>query len=418
MSAAGSTATGRLRSLPRWFTLWSVVAVAIGLLGPGILLARSDSARRQAELDGDLRRVTTTVSRLVRYDGTVTTAAVLRDPLNDSCPQFAVLPGSAARFTGHVSRRECAPAGLTLFTGLAERATVSGRLISGWATAPDGRRLRFAAEPFRQADGQVVGAVVAVSDASAARAAHRRMIGVLTGGCVLLLAGAGVAARLLSRRLLRPVTATLDRQEVLLADAAHDLRTPVAALRALAETALLNPGHQAELLPRAVDLAQRMGTIVDGVLIRARLAAGVQTLEPEPIWLDQLVGVVVDETPAGAAQVTLACAPSRVTADAALVRRAIGNLLDNALRHGRVPGQAAVVHITVAGGRVIVADHGPGVEPALAEGIVDRFTSTGGSSGLGLSIVRWVAEAHGGTLRVYNADEGGAIFELSLPGGD
>jgi two-component system OmpR family sensor kinase len=154
------------------------------------------------------------------------------------------------------------------------------------------------------------------------------------------------------------------------------------------------------------------------VLIRARLAAGVQSLDPEPIWLDQLVSTLVEEIPADGARVTLTSAPSRVTADADLVRRAIANLLDNALRHGKAPGQAAIVHITVAGGRVIVADHGPGVDAELAGGVFDRFRSTGGSSGLGLSIVRWVAEAHGGRLRVYNADEGGAIFELSLPADD
>jgi two-component system OmpR family sensor kinase len=69
----------------------------------------------------------------------------------------------------------------------------------------------------------------------------------------------------------------------------------------------------------------------------------------------------------------------------------------------------------VAGGRVTVADHGPGIDAAIAEETFDRFTSGAGSSGLGLSIVRWVAQAHGGVLRVYNAEEGGAIFELSLP---
>ncbi|MGH9060388.1 MAG: sensor histidine kinase, partial [Acidimicrobiales bacterium] len=74
-----------------------------------------------------------------------------------------------------------------------------------------------------------------------------------------------------------------------------------------------------------------------------------------------------------------------------------------------------IVHITVAGGRVTVADHGPGVEDAVADGTLDRFTSGSGSTGLGLSIVRWVAQAHGGSLTVYNADEGGAIFELVLP---
>lgn len=411
------TAPDRLRALPRWITAWSCLAGAIGLVVLGTLLVRSDSARRETELDADLRRVTASVVRLVRYDGTVTTAAVLRDPLDGECPQFAVLPGTSVRFTGHFSAQPCVPVDPAVLTGIAERATASGRLTSSWATAEDGRRIRLGAEPFRQPDGQAVGAVVAVADASGLQAGHRRTVWVLAGGCLLLLAGIGVAGHLLSSRALRPITAALDQQEVLLADTAHDLRTPVAALRALAETALLNPGHSAELLPRAVDLAQRMGTIIDDVLIRARLAAGVQSLDAEPVWLDQLVSSVVDETPANGAQVTLTSAPSRVTADAALVRRAIGNLLDNSLRHGKVPGQAAVVHITVAGGRVIVADHGPGVDPELSNGVFDRFRSTGGSSGLGLSIVRWVAEAHGGELRVYNADEGGAIFELALPDG-
>lgn len=415
---SGATAPGRLRSLPRWITAWSCLVGAAGLIVLGALLVRSDAAYREGRLDAELRRVTASVVRLVRYDGTVTTAAVRRDPLDASCPQFAVLPGPSVRFTGHASRHPCVPVDPVLLVALAGKATVSDSVTWGYATADDGRRIRLAAEPFRQPDGQAVGAVVAVIDASPAQAAHRRTVGLLIGGCLLLLTGIAVAAHLLSTRVLRPVTAALEQQEVLLADTAHDLRTPVAALRALAETALLNPGHSAELLPRAVELAHRMGTIVDDVLVRARLAAGVQSLDREPVWLDQLVSAVVEETPAGPAQVTVVSAPSRVTVDAALVRRAVGNLVDNALRHGRVPGQPAVVHITVAGGRVIVTDQGPGVDPDLAEGIFDRFRSAGGSSGLGLSIVRWVAEAHGGTLRVHNADEGGAIFELVLPADD
>ncbi|WP_250034085.1 sensor histidine kinase [Paractinoplanes maris] len=411
-------ASARLRSLPRWITLWSVLAGAAGVVVLGLLLVRSDADRRDAEIDADLRRVTSTVSRLIRLDGTVTTAAVLRDPLEESCPQFAVLPGASVRFGGHFSRHECVPVDPVVLTSAAERATRSGRLIWVTSVAEDGRPVRLAAEPFRQPDGQAIGAVVAVADAAPAAAAHRRTILVLVAGGVLLLVVTGVAGRLLAGRALRPVAAALEQQEVLLADTAHDLRTPVAALRALAEAALLNPGHRGELLPRTVELAQRMGTIIDGVLIRARLAAGVQTLEREPVWLDQLVSTVVDETPAEGAQVTVTAAPSRVVADAALVRRAFGNLLDNALRHGKAPGQAAVVHITVAGGRVIVADHGPGIDPELAGAAFDRFHSTGGSSGLGLSIVRWVAEAHGGVLRVYNAEEGGAIFELALPADD
>jgi signal transduction histidine kinase len=131
-----------------------------------------------------------------------------------------------------------------------------------------------------------------------------------------------------------------------------------------------------------------------------------------------LVSTVVEETPTEGARVTVTTAPTKVDADPALMQRAIGNLLDNALRHGRTPGTEAVVHITVAGGRVIVADHGPGIDASVARESFDRFASTAGSSGLGLPIVRWVAQAHGGTLRVYNGDDGGAIFELVLPNED
>jgi signal transduction histidine kinase len=228
---------------------------------------------------------------------------------------------------------------------------------------------------------------------------------VLVGGASYLLAG----------RAIGPAAGALEQQESLLADTAHDLRTPVAALRALAEAALANPAQRTELLPRTVELARRMGTIIDGVLMRARLAAGVDPLKLEPVWLDQLVTTVVEETPAEDARITVTTAPTKVSADPALMQRAIGNLIDNAMRHGRIEGRPAVVQVTVAGGRVIVADQGPGIDPSVAKEQFDRFASSGGSSGLGLAIVRWVAQAHGGTLRVYNADGGGAIFEMALP---
>jgi signal transduction histidine kinase len=183
----------------------------------------------------------------------------------------------------------------------------------------------------------------------------------------------------------------------------------------LAETAAQDPQQRGELLPRTVRLAGRMGDIIDGLLVRARLAAGVEQLSIQPVWLDQLVAGVVEDTPAGSARVSVVTAPTKVRADPALLQRAIGNLLDNAMRHGRRPGGQAVVTVTVADGRVTVADQGPGVDPAIGDDLFERFTGGGGSSGLGLSIVRWVALAHGGDLKVYNADEGGAIFEFRLP---
>jgi two-component system, OmpR family, sensor kinase len=303
--------------------------------------------------------------------------------------------------------------------GLADDAVRSGRLLSGYTRGTEGQLVRVGVEPFRSTTGQYIGAVVAVSDAELEQARHDRLVLLVGGGCLVLVAALGLAGHVLSGRAIRPAAAALEQQEVLLAETAHDLRTPVAALRALAETALRNPAQRADLLPRTVSLAARMGAIIDGLLVRARLAAGVDQLAIQPVWLDQLVIGVVEQTPTDSANVTVTAAPTKVLVDPTLVQRAVGNLLDNALCHGRRPGEQAVVHITVFGGKVTVADHGPGVDGALdgalADEVVDRFRTGSGSTGLGLSIVRWVAQAHGGGLSVYNAEEGGAIFELTLP---
>jgi two-component system, OmpR family, sensor kinase len=413
------SAADRLRRLRWWLTALFTAMNAVGLILFASVVIRQDTQRREAKLDGDLRRVTSTVVRLIASnDGVVTTAYVSDDEIDTQCPQFAILPGDAEQFTGHVSQQTCVPVDPATLAGLAAEGVRTGRLLTGYVPGADGGLVRVGVEPFRNDNGQPIGAVVAAADAGPAQSGHDRLILLVIGGCVLLLAAGGAAGHLLSGRWIRPAVAALDQQEALLADTAHDLRTPVAALRALAETTLRNPAQHAELLPRTVDLAMRMGSIIDALLMRARLAAGVEQLAIQPVWLDQLVTTVVEETATEeGAQVTVTAAPTKVNADPGLIQRAIGNLLDNALRHGRRPGAAAVVHITVAGGRVMVADHGPGIDPSLAREKFDRFSSGGGSSGLGLSIVRWVAQAHGGTLRVYNAEEGGAIFELVLPDG-
>ena len=411
----GASALDQLRGLPGRLVLWVTLFCAVGYLVCAALLVRSDTAERELRMDAELSRVTSSMQRLIGQNGdTVETARVADDPMSQSCPEFGVLPGPAEQFPQYLSDRDCVPAPDELKSSLAVAAVTSGRIQSGYRVADD-RRYRVWAEPFRLQNGKYAGAVVAVSDPSGELDGHRAYtLFVLIGG-FLVLGAIGAASYRLAVRSIRPAAVALEQQEVLLADTAHDLRTPVAALRALAEAAVANPGERAELLPRTVDLARRMGTIIEGVLMRARLAAGVEPLAIEPVWLDQLVAAVVEETPAGGATVTVTTAPTKVNADPTLVQRAVANLLNNALRHGRVEGKPAVVQVTVAGGRVIVADQGPGIDPALAKQTFDRFSSAGGSTGLGLSIVRWVAQAHGGTLRVFNSDGGGAIFEMSLP---
>lgn len=409
------SSTNQLRRLRWTLTAMFTATNMLGLVVFTAWVIKEDTQKTVARLDAELHLVTSSVSRLVIFDETIDFSLVNVDKLDHRCPQFALMPGGAPTFQAYLSSKTCVNVDGAVLDGLAASAVGSGTVVTGYQKSAAGGLIRVRAEPLLSPGRKPIGAVVAVVDARQERQRHQVLVLVMIGGCVMLICGLGAAGHLLSGRAIRPAAAALQQQEMLLAETAHDLRTPVAALRALAETALDDPAQRADLLPRTVRLAVRMGGIIDSLLVRARLAAGFEQLAIQPVWLDQMVTGVVEETPTEGARVTVTAAPTKVNADPALLQRAIGNLLDNAVRYGHQPGTEALVHITVAGGTVTVADHGPGIDAELVDEAFDRFSSTGGSSGLGLSIVRWVAEAHGGRLAVYNADEGGAIFELTLP---
>lgn len=412
----GSAATERLRRLRLGLTILFTAINTVGLLLLGPLIVHQDHQRRMESQDAELRRVASTVPRLIRVAGNaVDLSLVPTDPLYRACPRFAIVSSDDA-FRTYRNKGSCGDLGNATLDRLTTRAVAEGDSFVTDVEGPHGEPLRVAVEPYAESGRQYAGAVVVWSDTSAQQASHRRVLLLVLAGCLVLVGGVALAGYWLAGRAIRPAVAALEQQEVLLAETAHDLRTPVAALRSLAETAARDPSQGAELLPRTVRLAGRMGDIIDGLLIRARLAAGVEQLSMQPLWLDQLVAAVVEDIPHGDASVSVITAPSKVLADRVLVERAVGNLVDNALRYGRAPGEQAVVTVTVADGRVTVADRGPGFDPELTdEAAFARFTSARGSSGLGLSIVRWVAEAHGGRLIVHDSDEGGAILEFTLP---
>ncbi len=413
---SASTAATRLRRLRWLLTALFTVTNALGLVVFAALAVRADATQGRQQLDGELRRVTLAAIQRITFDhDAVSLAGLGNSGLAGTCPGFAVLPGGTdPAFLGLESRGGCVSAPLPMLNRVATQAVGIHGVVVGYVAGSDGRPVRTLAEPFYHS-GEAAGAVVATVDAEPEASRHQRMLLLTAGACAILVAGLAIAGHVVSGRAIQPAANTLEQQEVLLAETAHDLRTPVAALRALAEAAQANPSQWADLLPRTVGLAQRMGGIIDDLLVRARLAAGVERLNLQPARLDQLVAGVIESTPTeDGAQILLTAAQSTVYADPTLVQRAVGNLLDNALRHGHRPGQAAVVHVTVADGRVTVADQGAGVDPAVGATAFDRFTTGSGSSGLGLSIVRWIVDAHGGTLTFHNAPTGGAIFEFGL----
>ncbi|GAA5139324.1 sensor histidine kinase [Pseudonocardia adelaidensis] len=208
------------------------------------------------------------------------------------------------------------------------------------------------------------------------------------------------------------------------ADAAHELRTPIAGVQAVAEAALA-PGMPAEERERLHLLllreSRRAGRLVDDLLVLARLDAGLE-LRHEPVDLLELARSEAERAQlvAPGQQVEVRGEPVRVRGDSSRLAQVLGNLLDNARRHA---GPGAVT-VTVSAGdpaTVLVADDGPGVPPADRERIFDRLVrldearGEDGGAGLGLAIARGIARAHGGDLRCVDPPSGrGAAFELSL----
>lgn len=216
----------------------------------------------------------------------------------------------------------------------------------------------------------------------------------------------------LSRRSMRPAIASFEQQERFLSAAAHELRTPVARLQALCGTARDGRETPTQVLEKVERVAGQTTRLVDKLLVLARLDAVDTPVSKEPVRLDLLVESVLPED----VQVDLHATESVVNADVNLVQIAVRNLIDNALVHAAKAGTNEGVRVTVADSSVVVEDRGPGFPEALLERVGEPFMSGPNSpgSGLGLSIVRHIAQLHGGELRLENRDGGGARVELRL----
>ncbi|MDT9687131.1 HAMP domain-containing sensor histidine kinase [Streptomyces sp. P9(2023)] len=436
-AARALTPTERVRRLRRRITALFALTSAAGLVAMAVLAVRSDDARWREQLDQAMNLDTTQAISLLTYDeDDRLDTADLAGTMDTGCPQLTVFSvprdGSSGPVVDYAGKDPCLagrPADVRAVAGTALRredvVAVDGRAV-------DGRPVRLFAEPFfapdAEGDAGRDGAVVTLYETSEAMADHRRTTWLLAAGCAVLVLLSAAVGHVLSGRAIRPALTALGQQEAFLADAAHDLRTPVASLRMLAETALRGDTDSTEVLRRTMRLADGMGGLVDGLLTRARLMTGVQTLAREPLRLDQLVEAVVADTPAEGHRVTVRAGETVVVADPDLVRRAVANLLGNALAHGHAPGEAADVMIEVARegreGIVTVTDGGPGLPPGVADALFERFRSGAGSTGLGLSIASWVAHAHGGSLTATSGGGSGggetgelrgARFVLRLP---
>jgi two-component system OmpR family sensor kinase len=220
-----------------------------------------------------------------------------------------------------------------------------------------------------------------------------------------------------------------ERLRQFVADASHELRTPVTSIRGYAQLfrrgAREHPADLANVMRRIEEAGERMGALVDELLLLAQLDQGLR-LEHEAVDVSAVVEAAVDAARAADPERPIdvdAQSPLVVLGSESRLRQVVDNLLTNARLH-TPPGTP--IHVCLDGeddGVVLeVADEGPGVPPDEAERIFERFyrtdrarTRSHGGVGLGLAIVRSLIEAHEGTVGYRPRPGGGAVFRVVLP---
>lgn len=225
---------------------------------------------------------------------------------------------------------------------------------------------------------------------------------------------------------------TFVRQRRFVADASHELRTPVAVIRSKTDLALLQvfpPEDYVGIFRSIYAEAERLGRLISDLLALARADEGQTHLEQEVVQLDQLVEAVaaIMEPLAAEREVTLAVKttePVSVLGDEARLMQVVMNLLENAIRYTNPGGHVLItVQAKHAQACLVVRDTGIGIAPEHQPYLFDRFYQVdpariggeGGNSGLGLAIVDWIVKAHGGSIQVESQVGQGSTFTVLLP---
>jgi signal transduction histidine kinase len=443
-----------------------VALLAVSALGSGLALRQALLTRAEARVDRAMEQEVSEFRRLVRDGRDPRTgrrlgtdmAAIFDAYLGTNIPNegetaFGFVDGQPYRSTVDA---DFEPAALLRITHLGDiPAPRRGELRAG------GVRLRYLAVPT-VVGGRPRGVFVITTDLGAEVADIEAAVRVAGELALLLLVAGGALAFALVSRMLRPLrevtetareigqsdltrripvsggdevaelgrtfNAMLDRlerafasQSALVSDAGHELRTPITVVRAHLELLMQGAPNRAERLAIAMDELDRMSRLVEELLVLAK-SERLDFLHRTPLDLDLFTEELAAKARAlGDRRWTVeACAIGTVVADRQRMTQAMMNLVRNAVEHTGRGGRIALGSALENGSaRLWVSDDGPGVPPDERARIFERFargsSAAGDGHGLGLAIVRAVAEAHGGRAELVARPLPGATFAITIP---
>ncbi len=412
----------RLIRLRLRLTIWYVATfgLIILLLGGGLFIVISHQLSQQ--LDDSLRSATLELVRAARIRELEQRGAAAQGRVFDAVDELTIPDRELYLFD--VKGNPIKPAKVDAWIrGAAGEAGKVGQ-VTAQHEVPDEKTLRLHAQRFKLASGKQLVAVAVANQEEL----EDKYADLIAAFAALILVAAG--GFILVRKSTAPIERSIEFTRRFMADAAHELRTPITILRTRAEIALQQPREAANYVSalRGVEAeAHRLGGIVDSLLVLARADAGERQIEKERIFLDD---IALDA--AGAAQVMARQKKVEITVDEfeeapvegdpALIRQLIMILLDNAVKFTDAGGQVRVrVSMHEGAPTFVVEDTGIGIKPDERSRVFQRFfrgetaRSRTDGAGLGLSIASWITREHGAEITLNSQPGTGTKVTVTFP---
>jgi two-component system, OmpR family, sensor kinase len=298
-----------------------------------------------------------------------------------------------------------------------------------WRLLFGDRESGFATELFRQGGvdylaagritkkGEGIATVIELSGSKKKKSEYHSFINTMG---LLWFLSSGAIGWWLAGRVIQPARQALSERRGFLADAAHEMRTPLSIILASASQSLARPRSSEEYVRSLAEIraaAERASAGVNELLDLARLESGQAMPRLAPLRLDLLAEEVAASTRADDVVVTAAPGTAAVVVDAdlSLLRQAVDNLVRNAVRRSK--NVSLDTSIDGRDGVLTVSDDGPGFDEAMLPHVFERFRrgDSRGEVGLGLALVQTIVAAHGGVASAANRPQGGAAVTLRIP---